>query len=201
MLFIAHRINTIEELNDVPPEYGVEIDLRDYNDSIVLCHDPFMGGESFTEYLSHYRHSFLILNMKSAGLEEKAINLLQQNNIEDYFFLDSVMSSVVKVTEKKFINFAGRLSEFESINSLKLSQGLYSWAWIDCFTELVLSENDYKILHNQLGMRICLTSPDLLGRPSEIVLYAKQMAKLKIIPDAICSKLKNIEIWKKALDD
>ena len=30
MEFIAHRINTIKELNQTPNDYGVEIDLRDY---------------------------------------------------------------------------------------------------------------------------------------------------------------------------
>ena len=29
VLFIAHRINTIEQLQQVPPHYGTEVDLRD----------------------------------------------------------------------------------------------------------------------------------------------------------------------------
>lgn len=39
--FIAHRINTIKQLKDVPYNYGVEIDLRPFNDLIILEHDPF----------------------------------------------------------------------------------------------------------------------------------------------------------------
>ena len=51
MEFIAHRINTIEELKKVPNEYGVELDLRDYGDKLILQHDPFTDGEKFEEYL------------------------------------------------------------------------------------------------------------------------------------------------------
>ena len=49
--FIAHQINTIEELKCVPKEYGIEVDLRDYGDRLILQHDPFKDGENFEEYL------------------------------------------------------------------------------------------------------------------------------------------------------
>ena len=45
MLYIAHRINTIKELLKVPKKYGVEIDLRDHGDKIILQHDPFKKGK------------------------------------------------------------------------------------------------------------------------------------------------------------
>ena len=34
--FIAHRINTLNELKQIPNQYGVEIDLRDFKNKIVL---------------------------------------------------------------------------------------------------------------------------------------------------------------------
>jgi len=52
--YIAHRINTIEELGKIPREYGVELDLRDFGDRLILQHDPFKDGEDFEEYLKHY---------------------------------------------------------------------------------------------------------------------------------------------------
>lgn len=201
MKYIAHRINTLAELHEVPSEFGVEIDIRDYSNKIVLSHDPFIGGVSLETYLDDYKHSFLILNIKSAGLEEEVISLLEKKGIKDYFFLDSSMSSVVQVNKNKRVNFAGRLSEFESVASLKLARELFSWAWVDCFTKLTLSEKDYEALHNELGIRICLTSPDLLGRPNEIELVARQLSDMKITPDAICTKLKNIHIWQHTLKD
>ena len=64
MNYIAHRINTIKELKKIPKEYGVEIDLRDYADRLILQHEPFQDGEDFEEYLSHYNHEIMILNIK-----------------------------------------------------------------------------------------------------------------------------------------
>ena len=65
MKYIAHRINTIEKLIQTPIEFGVELDLRDYGDKLVLEHDPFVGGEEFEEYLKYYKHGTMILNIKS----------------------------------------------------------------------------------------------------------------------------------------
>ena len=53
---IAHRVNTSEELAKLPPEYGVELDLRDRGDKLFLRHDPFGDGESFEDYLRNYAH-------------------------------------------------------------------------------------------------------------------------------------------------
>ena len=51
MEFISHRVNTIKELSKVPNDHGVEIDLRDYGEKIVIQHDPFVSGEDFEKYL------------------------------------------------------------------------------------------------------------------------------------------------------
>ena len=48
MEYIAHRINTVEELRQRPIHYGVELDLRDdLNGRIYLSHNPFEPGEDF----------------------------------------------------------------------------------------------------------------------------------------------------------
>ena len=39
MIFIAHRINTIRQLKDIPKECGVEVDLRDFGDRLILQHE------------------------------------------------------------------------------------------------------------------------------------------------------------------
>ena len=41
VLFINHRINKAEELENVKFNYGIEIDLRDKDNEIILAHDPF----------------------------------------------------------------------------------------------------------------------------------------------------------------
>ncbi len=78
MLYIAHRVNTIEQLERTPTEYGVEIDLRDRGDRLFLQHDPFSDGVDFAEYLQHYRHGTLILNVKSERIEWRVLELLRQ---------------------------------------------------------------------------------------------------------------------------
>jgi hypothetical protein len=71
MLYIQHRVNAIEQLRVTPTEYGVELDLRDRGDRLILQHDPFKDGEDFAEYLQHYRHSLMILNIKSERIEHR----------------------------------------------------------------------------------------------------------------------------------
>ena len=47
MEYIAHRVNTLIELKKIPKEYGVELDLRDYGERLILQHDPFKDGDDF----------------------------------------------------------------------------------------------------------------------------------------------------------
>jgi hypothetical protein len=41
-LKIAHRINTVRELQKVFPEYGVGLDMRSAGHDPILHHDPFV---------------------------------------------------------------------------------------------------------------------------------------------------------------
>ena len=77
MKLIAHRRNTLAELNVTPTGYGVEVDIRSYADKLVIHHDPFVAGESFEAWLAAYRHGTLILNVKAEGLEARLIDLMQ----------------------------------------------------------------------------------------------------------------------------
>src|SRR5215813_649397 len=102
MLYIAHRINTVEQLKQVPVECGVELDLRDSGDRLILQHDPFSTGEDFEEYLHHWRHRLMILNIKSERIEHRVLELIKQFAVRDYFFLDSsfpMIRQLVKLGE------------------------------------------------------------------------------------------------------
>ena len=64
MEYIAHRINTVEELRKLDRRYGVELDLRDNLEGrIYISHNPFEPGEDFEEYLKEYHHGTMILNI------------------------------------------------------------------------------------------------------------------------------------------
>ena len=43
--FVAHRINNLKSLSKIENNVGIEIDIREYNQDIVLAHDPFMKNE------------------------------------------------------------------------------------------------------------------------------------------------------------
>jgi hypothetical protein len=199
MQFIAHRINTIADLRTVPKEYGVEIDVRVDVNSIILGHDPGLNGVEINEFLKYFEHYLLIINVKTEKIEKNIIDILRDKNISNYFFLDSSMSSIVQLSPKAEKKFSGRISEFESIESIKLSKDLVDWVWVDCFTKFSLTTVNFQILKDVLNKKICLTSPDLVGRPEDIALHAHIIRSLGCFPDAICCKLGNIEKWKQEL--
>ena len=86
--FIAHRINKISDLKNLPSNFGVEIDLRDHQGKIVIGHDPFDYSESdcFEEYLQNYQHQTLILNIKSERIESEVLRIIKKYQIKKYFF-------------------------------------------------------------------------------------------------------------------
>ena len=148
MQYIAHRVNTVKKLLSTPIEYGVEVDLRDYGDRLILQHDPFKKGEDFEEYLKFFNHGTMILNIKSERIEHKVLELLLKYNIQNYFFLDCsfpMINLLINQGEKKI---ALRFSEFETLdNILKLKKKI-KWVWIDCFSKLPINRDSYKLLKN-----------------------------------------------------
>lgn len=200
MEFISHRVNTVNDLKNTPVEFGVELDLRDNIDgSIYINHDPFVLGESFEDYLREYHHGTMILNIKSERIEYKVLDLLKKYNIEKYFFLDSSFPMIKALTDQGELNIALRYSEFEGIDTIRLMSGRAKWVWVDCFNSFPLEEDIYLKLKN-MGYKLCFVSPELQGQPEKIEEYAGNIKKRNINFDAICTKLYNIDGWKKQLN-
>ena len=194
MHYIAHRVNTIKELLKTPVEYGVEVDLRDYEDRLILQHDPFKKGEDFEEYLKHYNHGTIILNIKSEGIEYQVLELLKKYTVNNYFFLDSSFPMINSLCSKGEKNIALRFSEFEGIDTLCSMAGKVNWIWVDCFSKLPITAKNYKLLKN-LNYRLCLVSPDLQRQDMLIETYKQYINKKNILFDAICTKLDNVDKW------
>lgn len=194
MNFIAHRINTIKELKEIPSQFGVEIDVRDYNNKLVIQHDPFVNGEDFEEYLSQYKNGTLILNIKSERIEYKVLELVKKYNIDDYFLLDSSFPMIYELSRKGEKKIALRFSEFESIETIINLKGKIDWVWVDCFSKLPIDINIFKRLklHN---FKLCLVSPELQGQEEKIIQYKNYLNNNKIIFDAICTKIYNVDKW------
>ena len=196
MEFIAHRINTIKELKEIPKEYGVEIDLRDYGERLILQHDPFIDGEDFEEYLKYYNHGTMILNIKSERIEHKVLELIQKYNIQKYFFLDNSFPMVNLLSSQGERKIALRFSEFESIDTILKLKNKIDWVWIDCFSKLPIDKYNYKLLKD-INLKLCLVSPELQFQDEKIKKYKDYLQKEGILLDAICCKLRNIPKWKK----
>lgn len=196
MEFIAHRVNTRAELEKLPPEYGVEIDLRDSSAGhIHMAHDPFVIGERFEEYLKCYRHGTMILNIKSERIENRIRPMLQQYGISKYFFLDSSFPMIYAMSSLGERNIALRYSEYEGIDTLITMAGKVNWVWVDCFTKLPLDRARYMQIRD-LGYKLCLVSPELQGRPKDIETYKSKLNSYDIEFDAICTKQHNIGRWQ-----
>lgn len=195
--YIAHRINTLSGLAEIPHEFGVEIDLRDRGERLILQHDPFTDGEDAEPFFAGYKHGTLILNIKSERIEFKILELLQKYKIENYFFLDSSFPMIYQLVQRGETRSAVRFSEYESIDTVMKLEGLVEWVWVDCFSFLPISKELYSHLKN-CGFKLCLVSPELQGRPDDIPLYRDKLKEDGIVFDAICTKIYNIPKWREA---
>ena len=197
MLYCCHRINTIAELKTIPFSYGIELDLRDNQQGeVYIAHDPFVSGELFDDFLKHYCHAFIILNIKSERIEYRVLELLQKYGVSNYFFLDSSFPMIYKLSNEGEKNSAIRFSEYEGIDTVMAMKNLVKWVWVDCFTKNPLTKEIYQILKTA-GFRLCFVSPELQNQPEKIDEYKAYFLDNKIELDMVCTKAYNIDKWLK----
>lgn len=195
MQYISHRVNTVAALANVPESQGVEIDLRDRGDRLIIEHDPFSDGEDFEAYVQNYKHGTMILNIKSERIEHRVLQVLKDaGTVSDYFFLDSSFPMIQTLIGLGETRIAIRFSEYEPMeNALRLA-GKVDWVWVDCFTHLPLTPEVYTQL--KAHFKLCLVSPELQKHPlTEIEQYAAQIKAHHYDFDAICTK--RPDIWEK----
>jgi len=210
--FYCHRINTLDELDNIEPQFGIELDLRDnssitktINDNgtekivsknnVILAHDPFENGEDFDTFLANYNKKSIILNVKSERIEYKVLELLKKHNINDYFFLDCSFPMIVQLNKLGERNIAIRFSEFETIENVLKVAHMVKWVWVDCFTYFPLLPHIYAQI-KKAGLKICLVSPELQGHDVNLIRTIKDIIiKNKYYIDAVCTKHYNIEKW------
>jgi len=199
-MIFAHRINTIEELNQLPKKYGVEIDVRGYGDQLLLNHDPIQNPEqhdNLQEYLENFKHAGIIFNLKEAGYEEKVLELAKQYNIENFFLLDVEFPYLYRATRSEGVRqIAVRYSEAEPIEMVEAQvndKPLLDWVWIDTNTKLPLTED---IVEKLQPFKTCLVCPERWGRPEDIQPYIEKMKSLNFKLDAVMTNTKFIKQWE-----
>lgn len=190
MNLIIHRRNTLAELLATPVKYGVEVDIRSFGERLIVHHDAFAVGEDFNDWIDHYQHGTLILNVKEEGLEQRLLDLMKKKNIENFFFLDQSFPFLLKTASQGERRCAARVSEFECIDTVLTLTKRVDWIWVDCFTRFPLSGEEAERLR-LAGFKFCLVSPELHQRsaPEEIPALRALLIERGIVPDAVCTKM------------
>lgn len=195
MIIVRHSINTIKELNEVPQQYGVEVDVRSYGDKLVLSHEPLRPGEDFKEYLQHFHHRFIMFNIKEAGVEERTIELAEKYGLDQYLLMDVEFDFIYKASRQGLRQIAIRYSEEECIDTVLKYKGKIDWVWMNTFTKLPLDE---KIVEQLKGFKVGLVCPERWGRPQDIPVYIEQMQRLKFQPDLVMTTAPYVELYEKS---
>lgn len=182
MIKIIHRVNTIHELSKIDKNSGVEIDLRNYENRIILSHDPGKNGEDFGQYIKNYNHKLLIANVKEAGIELKIINELEKHKIINFFLLDVEFPFLLKNFEKYGEFLSLRFSKYESIETLKYFIGKVSWVWIDTYSDFHLN---YDIANILKEYKICMVSPSRWEQGNKLNYYLNKLSEFNLNVDAV----------------
>ena len=195
-LIICHRKNTIKQLIDTSTEYGVEIDVRSYNNKIILNHDPMKNGEFLDKWIRKYNHKFLIINIKEEGLEKYIIKILKNKKIKDFFFLDQSFPFLIKTLNSNEPRCAIRFSEYEDIKTINNLKKKINWVWVDHFSKFPLNKSISNSLKKK-NIKICIVSPEIVKKTSiqNLKKLKNSIQKKNIHIDAVCTK--NPEIWNK----
>ena len=116
MEILKHRANSLDDLSS---EMGLEIDVRDFNNELVLSHDhPNTNSLKLEDFLKNISETQLLaINIKSSEIENELSSLLDKSNISNYFTFDWPVPSLLKALKQNII-CAFRLSEFS--RTLKL---------------------------------------------------------------------------------
>ncbi len=197
MIIICHRINSIKQLKKIPYKYGVEIDVRDYKNKLVLNHDPFKKGETLINYLKYFKHKFLIINVKSEGIETKIYEILKKKKINNFFFLDISLPFIIKISESLTKKISVRVSDMEDIQTAYNFRKKVNWAWLDYFKKKSIRLDQVNLLH-KMKYKICYVSHELQNRKiqKKEINFFKKVKQKKIKLDMIIIKYKNIKFWE-----
>ena len=194
MIIIQHRVNEITKLLQTPKNLGVEVDIRSDRKQLYLAHDPFVAGIPFSEYLDHFDHAFIVLNVKEEGLEQGCLDHLNERGIKNYFFLDQSMPFLIRRGIQGARDGACRVSEYESLATVENLSEMCEWVWVDSFHTDQSAVAMLSRIKN-LGLRICLVSPELHGthREGETAQVVDEIKNTNSTIDAVCTKFP--EIW------
>lgn len=182
MIPIFHRVNTIEKLQKIPTNAGVEIDLRSNQRELILSHDPSDSGENFKDFLKEFQHQLLVVNIKEAGIEKKVMEALEENKIVDYFLLDIENPFLIQNYKKYGKHLSLRFSKFESVETINNFKKTVDWLWIDTYDDFEITKESSDIIRN---FKTCLVSPSRWGNSFTIEYFIEKFREFNISIDFV----------------
>lgn len=182
--------------------YGVEIDIRDLSQELVISHNPAnLSSPKLADLLAYYRDnkccSCLAFNVKADGLQPLLQNLLSRFSISNYFTFDMSIPNTI-VDASYGLQYFLRQSEYEPDPSSLLS--LYSQAkgiWVDQFqwNENVFAHNLSSLKkYLQEGKKVCWVSAELHAWGRENNFYQQTWKRLKETLQSSSLNLQNLSI-------
>ena len=171
MKIISHRgfwlksdqKNSIESFERaVVQGFGIETDIRDHEQRLVISHDPPRGSEvdllDFMNLVSKMRAP-LALNIKADGLASLLVNIMRSFTAVDWFVFDMSVPDMLLYAQQQ-IPFYTRLSEYESPPIL-LDEA--KGVWVDSFNKNWVDISSLLDLSTK-GKQVVIVSPELHKR-------------------------------------
>lgn len=148
--------------------FGLETDLRDLAGRVVVSHDcpDNKASPDLNDLLALYKEYGaslpLALNIKSDGLQHSCKAALEVGEIDlvSVFFFDMSVPDALTYLKQDLPCFTRYSDEEEHPSFLDRARGI----WLDGFEEDCVDESVFKRFFD-MGLPICLVSPELHGRP------------------------------------
>ena len=183
MIIIKHRVNSIKEIN---PKFGLEIDIHNYNNKLVLAHDhPNEQSTKLEDFITPVpKNSLLAINIKNEEVEAELKIILSRSKTTNYFTFDWPVTSLHNSISHD-LNCAFRLSEYE-----KDIVPNCPWVWLDSFNG-IWYDADFLISLKKSGIKLAIVSPELHNREADISKVKDIVNAVKV--DAMCTDIP--EFW------
>jgi hypothetical protein len=183
LIIIKHRVNSIKEIN---PKFGLEIDIHNYNNKLVLAHDhPNEQSIKLEDFITHIpKNSLLAINIKNEEVEAELKIILSRSKTTNYFTFDWSVTSLHNAINHD-LNCAFRLSEYE-----KDIVPNCPWVWLDSFNG-IWYDADFLISLKKSGIKLAIVSPELHNREADINKVKDIVNAVKV--DAMCTDIP--EFW------
>lgn len=147
-------------------DFGIEIDVRDLNEEIVISHDiPNIGNSKLEDLLMEDLHhdKTLAFNIKSDGISSKLKELIEKFNITKYFCFDMSVPQQLHYQKNQLIWYSRFSDHVEEQVINKDSDGV----WLDCFYSDWWNGEDLKQIAQVKP--VVIVSPELHGRNHHIM--------------------------------